>query len=102
MAKGDLSSPKQLAFKEDNVKVTLSRNRASFEFFKAQANQHHTAYQKMIRNLLDAYALQHAPQGPAAHPATGKSLDLACPLAAGSLNRSSSRPGQETPSPSGH
>ena len=56
-----LPSPEQLAFKEDKVKVTLSLSRTSFEFFKAQAEQHHTAYQKMIRNLLDAYAVQHAP-----------------------------------------
>ena len=56
-----LPSPAQLALKEDKVKVTLSLSRTNFEFFKAQAGQHHTAYQKMIRNLLDAYALQHAP-----------------------------------------
>ncbi|MGD9780770.1 MAG: CopG family transcriptional regulator [Kiritimatiellia bacterium] len=61
LVKDFLPSPEQLAFKEDKVKVTLSLSRTSFEFFKAQAHQHHTAYQKMIRNLLDAYALQHAP-----------------------------------------
>jgi hypothetical protein len=26
---------------------------------KHEASRHHTAYQKMIRNLLDAYAVQH-------------------------------------------
>ena len=61
MVKDFLPSPEQLAFKDDKVKVTLSLSRSSFEFFKAQASQHHTAYQKMIRNLLDAYVLQHAP-----------------------------------------
>ena len=61
LVKDFLPSPEQLAFKEDKVKVTLSLSRTSLEFFKAQAHQHHTAYQKMIRNLLDAYALQHAP-----------------------------------------
>ena len=54
-----LPSPDQLAFKEEKVKVTISLSRASLEFFKMQANRHHTAYQKMIRNLLDAYAGQH-------------------------------------------
>lgn len=54
-----LPSPEQLAFKEEKVKVTISLSRASLKFFKAQADQHHTAYQKMIRNLLDTYALQH-------------------------------------------
>lgn len=59
VVKDFLPSPKQLAFQEEKVKVTISLSRASLEFFKAQANQHQTAYQKMIRNLLDAYALQH-------------------------------------------
>ena len=54
-----LPSPDQLAFKEEKVKVTISLSRASLEFFKEQADQHNTAYQKMIRNLLDAYAIQH-------------------------------------------
>ena len=55
-----LPSPEQLAFREEKVKVTISLSRASLDFFKAQADKHQTAYQKMIRNLLDAYALQHA------------------------------------------
>jgi predicted DNA binding CopG/RHH family protein len=54
-----LPSPEQLAFKEEKVKVTISLSRASFDFFKEQANLHKTAYQKMIRNLLDAYAIQN-------------------------------------------
>ena len=52
-------SPDQLAFKEEKVKVTISLSRASLDFFKEQADLHNTAYQKMIRNLLDAYATQH-------------------------------------------
>ena len=59
VVKDFLPSPDQLAFKEEKVKVTISLSRASLEFFKEQAAVHHTAYQKMIRNLLDAYALQH-------------------------------------------
>lgn len=54
-----LPSPEQLAFKENNVKVTISLSKASLDFFKAQASLHKTAYQKMIRGLLDAYAVRH-------------------------------------------
>ena len=54
-----LPSPEELAFKEEKVKVTISLSRASLDFFKNEADRHHTAYQKMIRNLLDAYAVRH-------------------------------------------
>ena len=54
-----LPTPEELAFKEERVKVTISLSRASLDFFKNEADRHHTAYQKMIRNLLDAYAVQH-------------------------------------------
>ena len=54
-----LPSPEQLAFKEEKIKITISLSRASLDFFKKQADRHKTAYQKMIRNLLDAYAVQH-------------------------------------------
>ncbi len=50
-----LPSPAQLAILDDSVKVTISLSRASIEFFKEQAEQHHTPYQKMIRRLLDSY-----------------------------------------------
>jgi predicted DNA binding CopG/RHH family protein len=55
-----LPSPEQLAFKEEKVKTTISLSRTSLDFFKHQADCHHTSYHKMIRNLLDSYALQHA------------------------------------------
>lgn len=55
MVKDFLPSPNELVFKEDNVKVTLSLSKASIEFFKDQAEKHHTQYQKMIRRLLDIY-----------------------------------------------
>ena len=55
-----LPSPKDLIFKEDNVKVTISLTRESINFFKAEAKKHHTQYQKMIRNLLDIYADNHS------------------------------------------
>lgn len=59
VVKDFLPTPDQLAFKEEKVKVTISLSRTSLDFFKAHASRHHTAYQKMIRNLLDAYAAQH-------------------------------------------
>ena len=51
-----LPKPSELVLKEDNVKVTLMLSRESVEFFKKEADQLHTQYQKMIRILLDAYA----------------------------------------------
>lgn len=54
-----LPSPEKLALQDEKVKVTISLSKASLHFFKSQAEQYHTAYQRMIRNLLDAYALQH-------------------------------------------
>lgn len=54
-----LPSPAELAFKEEKVKVTISLSRASLDFFKHEADRHHTAYQKMIRNLLDVYVVRN-------------------------------------------
>ena len=54
-----LPSPDELAFKEDQVKVTIGLSKSSVEFFKKQADRHHTQYQKMIRRLLDVYVAQH-------------------------------------------
>jgi len=42
--------------KDETIKVTLSLTKESIDFFKTQADRHHTQYQKMIRNLLDQYA----------------------------------------------
>lgn len=55
-----LPLPRELAFKEDNIKVTLSLSSATINFFKEQAAQHQAKYQRMIRTLLDAYVAQHA------------------------------------------
>lgn len=54
-----LPPPEQLAFKEDNVKVTITLSKASVEFFKKEAKKHHVQYQKMIRRLLDLYTVHH-------------------------------------------
>ena len=54
-----LPSPAELAFREDTVKVTITLSKSSVAFFKEKAEEHHTAYQKMIRNLLDSYVERH-------------------------------------------
>ncbi len=51
-----LPRPEDLAFKEQNVKVTLNLSKASVEFFKRIAKDHGSQYQKVIRELLDTYS----------------------------------------------
>ena len=55
-----LPSPEQLAVSEATVKITLALKKSSVEFFKQQAEQNHTKYQKMIRELVDRYANRYA------------------------------------------
>ncbi len=50
-----LPTPKNLVFKNDSVKVTISLSKDSVDFFKLQASKYHTPYQKMIKILLDKY-----------------------------------------------
>jgi len=54
-----LPTPEELAIPEKRVKVTISLSESSVNFFKREAKKYHTKYQKMIRNLLDKYAMQH-------------------------------------------
>ena len=68
-----LPTPAELAFREDGVKVTLSLSRKSIDFFKSEAEKHHTQYQRMIRRLLDAYVdVQVKSPRPAARAARSK------------------------------
>lgn len=53
-----LPSPKDLALKDERTKVTISLSSESVDFFKQAAKEHHTQYQKMIRQLLDEYVAQ--------------------------------------------
>ena len=55
-----LPSPEQLAFREEDVKVTITLSRKSVAFFKAAAAKSDTQYQRMIRRLLDAYVDAHS------------------------------------------
>jgi uncharacterized DUF497 family protein len=54
-----LPSPDELAFNEDQVKVTIGLSKNSVNFFKKEAKKHRTQYQKMIRRLLDIYVAHH-------------------------------------------
>lgn len=53
-----LPPPDRLVMPEDTIKVTLLLSKASVKFFKRQAAQHRTKYQRMIRTLVDRYAEQ--------------------------------------------
>jgi predicted DNA binding CopG/RHH family protein len=53
-----LPKPEELALKEENVKITISLNKSSIDFFKKKAKEQRTSYQKMIRRLIDWYASQ--------------------------------------------
>lgn len=55
-----LPPPAELVFREEGVKVTIALSKRSVEFFKNEARKHKTQYQRMIRQLLDAYAEQHS------------------------------------------
>lgn len=55
-----LPPPEELAFKkEESVKVTMTLSKSSVAYFKKAAQKYHTPYQKMIRRLIDAYAIRH-------------------------------------------
>ena len=55
-----LPSPRELAFREEGVKITLALSKKSIDFFKSEAAKHQTQYQRMIRRLLDSYVDSHA------------------------------------------
>lgn len=55
-----LPPPEELAFREEGVKVTIALSKKSVEFFKSEAEKHHTQYQRMIRKLIDSYVDTYA------------------------------------------
>jgi len=59
VVKDFLPSPDQLVTKEENIKITISLKKESVAFFKEKAKEHHTSYQKMIRQIVDWYALHY-------------------------------------------
>jgi predicted DNA binding CopG/RHH family protein len=50
-----LPKPKDLVLKEETTKITISLTKSSIDFFKSEAEKHHTHYQTMIRALIDQY-----------------------------------------------
>ena len=60
--KDSLPSPEELAFKEETVKVTIALSKRSVDFFKEQASNYRTQYQKLIRRLLDEYVNRQVPR----------------------------------------
>ncbi|MFI5360806.1 MAG: BrnA antitoxin family protein [Elusimicrobiota bacterium] len=54
-----LPPPEELVLRPTRVKVTMTLSESSLEFFRRHAKKHHVPYQKMIRNLLDAYVARH-------------------------------------------
>ncbi len=56
-----LPSPEELTFRdEEGVKVTIALSRRSVDFFKREARERNTKYQRMIRRLLDAYTERYS------------------------------------------
>ena len=54
-----LPPPSELVLPEETVKVTISLKKSSINFFKKEAVRNHTKYQRMIRELVDQYAIQY-------------------------------------------
>jgi len=55
-----LPRPEELIMPEENIKITLFLKKSSVDFFKNKANQCHTKYQRMIRELIDRYVAQYS------------------------------------------
>ena len=48
--------PEELLKEPATEKITIELERESLEFFRREATRRHASYQRMIRNLLAAYA----------------------------------------------
>lgn len=60
-----LPPPSELVFKKEpeKVKVTLTLEKSSVDFFKKEAKKYDSSYQRMMRNLLSTY-VDKASQSP--------------------------------------
>jgi len=54
-----LPPPEKLVFKRKYIKVTMSLDVESVDFFKKQAQRNHVPYQTMIRNLINTYVAKY-------------------------------------------
>ena len=57
-----LPAPHELVKKTETVKITISLNRDSIDFFKDRAKKLKVPYQRMIRALVDEYAEKYSSQ----------------------------------------
>ncbi|MCX5692241.1 MAG: CopG family transcriptional regulator [Candidatus Omnitrophica bacterium] len=55
-----LPPPEELIMSEETVKITIFLKKSSVDFFKHKAQECHTKYQRMIRELIDRYASQYS------------------------------------------
>ena len=62
VVKDFLPAPDQLVLREENIKVTISLNKSSVDFFKKEAQKQRISYQKMIRRVID-WAACHYQKG---------------------------------------
>ena len=54
-----LPPPEKLVRKEEKVKITISINSGSIDFFKTHAKKNHVKYQTMINEVLDRYVQKY-------------------------------------------
>jgi uncharacterized protein (DUF4415 family) len=54
-----LPSPEELVRKEPKVKITITLNTASVDFFKNHAQKNNVKYQTMINEVLDKYVQKY-------------------------------------------
>ena len=54
-----LPSPEKLIRKEPKVKITITLNSGSIDFFKHYAKKNHVKYQTMINEVLDIYVKKY-------------------------------------------
>lgn len=69
-----LPKPHQLVLKTETKKITLSLTKESIDFFKNEAEKHHTNYQSMIRELLTQYASHYRERRASSHSKSRKHL----------------------------
>ena len=55
-----LPPPEKLIRKEPKVKITITLNSGSVDFFKKHAKQNNVKYQTMINELLDKYVQMYS------------------------------------------
>jgi len=58
-----LPPPEKLIRKEPRVKITITLNSGSIEFFKKHAKKNNVKYQTMINELLDIYVKKYNGRG---------------------------------------